>query len=82
MIEEKPEDPAEPKANPLIDYLTGRGPRPPGARRRKRKRKWKRKRKRTLGDQPDMFRKRYTSERATEPEAPAPDAQEKTKETP
>ena len=77
MIEEKPEDPAEPKANPLIDYLTGRGPRPPGARRRKRK--WKRKRKRTLGDQPDMFRKRYTSERATEPEAPAP---EKTKETP
>ena len=26
MIEEKPEDPAEPKADPLIDYLTGRGP--------------------------------------------------------
>ena len=72
MIEEKPEDPAEPKADPLIDYLTGRGP-PPW------KRRWKRKRKRTLGDQPDMFRKRYTSERATEPEAPAP---EKTKETP
>ena len=26
MIDEKPEDPAEPKADPLIDYLTGRGP--------------------------------------------------------
>ena len=78
MIEEKPEDPAETKADPLIDYLTGRGPLP-WERRRKRKRKRRRKRKRTLGDQSDMFRKRYTSERATEPEAPAP---EKTKETP
>ena len=70
MIGEKPEDPAETKADPLIDYLTGRGPLPW-------ERRWKRKR--TLGDQSDMFRKRYTSERATEPEAPAP---EKTKETP
>ena len=52
------------ESNPLVDYLTGHGPPP-----------WKRKR--TLGDQPDMFRKRYTSERATEPEAPAPDAQKK-----
>ena len=73
MIDEKPEDPAEPKADPLIDYLTGRGP-PPW------KRRWKRKR--TLGDQPDMFRKRYTSERATEPEAPASDPPTKPKETP
>ena len=64
MIDEKPEDPAEPKADPLIDFLTGRGP-PPW------KRRWKRGRKR-LRNQREMFRKHYTSERATEPEAPAP----------
>ena len=70
MIDEKPEDPAKPKADTLMDYMTGRRP-PPWKRRRNRKRK------RTLGDQPDNFRSVH--ERAT---AGGPDAPEKTKETP